>query len=93
MVRHARGMRRVLFGVLIRLIGSHLRRNVIADALRHAITITKQRPELLIETLDDVAQPVQLGLRYVPPPSPGTGSISASSSANAIFSAAFFSTR
>lgn len=56
-------MRRVLLRVLIRRVRSHLRRDVVADALSDSVGVVVQCPELLVECLEDVAQPIQLRLR------------------------------
>jgi hypothetical protein len=92
-VRHARGVRGVLLRVLVGRVGGDLGRDVVADAFGDPVGVGEQRAELLVEGLQDVAQPVQFGLGLVAAASVGTGSISASSSASAIFIAAFFSTR
>ena len=51
-VRHARGVRRVLPGVLIGRVGGDLGRDVVADAFRDPIGVGEQRAELLVEGLD-----------------------------------------
>ena len=63
-VRHARGVRRVLLGVLVRRVGGDLRRDVLAYALGDAVGVGEQRAELLIECLEDVAQAVEFGLAF-----------------------------
>ena len=63
---HARGVRRVVPGVLEGLVGGHLRRDVVADALGHAVGVGEQRAEVVVESLEDIAQPIQLGLGLAP---------------------------
>ena len=65
-MRHACGVRRVVPGVLEGLVGGHLRRDVVPDALSHAVGVGEQGAEVVVESLEDVAQAVQLGLGLAP---------------------------
>jgi hypothetical protein len=60
----------------------------------HAVGVGPQDvPELIVESLEDVRQPVEFGLGLVGPPLVGTGKISASASGSWIRATACFSTR
>lgn len=57
---------RVFLGVLVGRVGGDLRRDVLANALGHPIGVGEQGGELLVEGLQDIAQPIQLGLALPP---------------------------
>ena len=65
-VGHTRGVRRVLLRILVCRIGGDLGSNVVSYTLRDTITVGEQSPELIIEGLEDVAEPVEFRLRLVP---------------------------
>jgi hypothetical protein len=54
-MRHAGGVRRVLFRVLVSRVGCDLWGDVVSDALRDSISIGEQCAELIVELLEDVA--------------------------------------
>ena len=65
---HAGGMGSVLLGVLVGRVGGDLWGNVFANSLGHPIGVCEKGAELLVESLQDVAKPVELGFRFMATP-------------------------
>jgi hypothetical protein len=58
-----RRIRGVLLGILVRRVSGDFGGDVVLDAFRHAVGVREERPELLVECLQDIAQPVQFWFR------------------------------
>src|ERR1039457_4404626 len=63
-VGHTCGVRCILPSILVGGVSGNLRGNIVSDALRDAVGVGEERSEMLIESLNDVAQVIQLWLAF-----------------------------
>ena len=64
-VRHARGVWRILLRILVRRVGSDLGGDVVDEAAEDAVGVGEVGAELLVEAPEDVRQPIELRLGLV----------------------------